>query len=574
MLLLLLGTFASSPTVVGENLHSAKYHLGKPVQIGLDQGTAPDLYYPIFDSINTTDPTGASGNEFQVRARNNSLGEGAIVQLVPYSNVTFTYAVVLSNTSVFDENQVSFRLFADLPRVNSTNFNNTASTDGLSLTDSAATIPLSYTGNFDTSKDDASLLNYTQPADGSVIRNATKYYFQTTSVLNMSVSQVPFYVADTTTAGLRETDSNQPYNLLTVSQYFDSQSQDEFYIQNELVNITGNLYFANTTGDHLGLKYQIDGGKDRFKNFTLSFTNTAPFNGTANMTLRDTSFPIDTTITWSSVYYYDNDTMINQSRVINNIESKSVDVGDGTPSITVKVDPNNPNARVIGNKIYSYNFSITYYVTANVAKGNISTIQTISGDDNTVNSFNKINSTFDSIKVNQTVDYTTYPSATANGGKFNTTIFAETNKGLSVNKTYYVIVDRVKPSGSFTINGGNSIKTHNGEVNFNFNYTDDNAGVLMAIIDFGDGVSQDVSGMNNITHHYLKYDDQSYSLNFTIIDYAGNAYASSGFITLSQAQLSVTSARSLGVIIFWIVLIGLVTSPVWGPKVSEKILNR
>jgi len=557
MLILLVSSFTSPPVVGGDGLYSSHLHLNPNTNIGINQVNVNDSYYPIFMGI--TSPSSSQ----VIRERNNTLGEGGIVQVQELANVTFRYAIALQNTSSFVDT-VDLRLFADLPIVNSANFNNTASNTELSLSDSSKTVPLTYTGTNTTG-----FINYTRPNDGQVLSNATLYYYETT-VVNMSVSYLPFYVKDISVGGLGEHDNGGAYNLLTTGAYFNTKSQDDFYIQNEKVNVTGNLFFADQATQALGFQYQVNGGTVKNQNFTLSYTGV---NGTANITLN--SYDPGTIISWTGVFYTSNDTLVNMSRIISNVDVKTVDVGDGTPHLSIKVLTNDATGYVDNHTVYSTNFSITFQVQATVPKGAIDNLYLLaSATDTTPKVFDKVNGSFSIGTTNQTVDYSTFTSST-DGGQFNTTIATTTNKGLSLNETYTIVIDKVNPTiSSFAVDGGQSVKTSDGSVSFNFNFADDNSGVKMAILSFGDGQSMDVNGLTTVSHRYLDFKSNTYEISLTVIDKAGNTVVQTGTLNLSATPLSRDRAPSFAVLIFFVVLILLLTSIWWGPKVVDKYNER
>ena len=188
-----------------------------------------------------------------LRERNETIGEGGIYEVQEDSTVKFSYVVALQNITEFDSSDYDFKLFADLPVINDNTsifYNGNVSTE-LSLTNTSLTLDLDYTNTNSTS------LNYTHPISGSILPNATLYFFETNE-LNVSVSHLPFYVADINEGStLSEILDDKPLNLLTTQQYYTTESQDDFYVQTELVNLTGSL-FSFKAGDALGINYNIN----------------------------------------------------------------------------------------------------------------------------------------------------------------------------------------------------------------------------------------------------------------------------------------------------------------------------
>jgi len=505
-----------------------------------------DNYSPILESVLYQNDSTLE----ILRERNETIGEGGIYEVQEDSTVKFSYVVALQNITEFDSSNYDFKLFADLPVINDNTsifYNGNVSTE-LSLTNTSLTLDLDYTNTNSTS------LNYTHPISGSILPNATLYFFETTE-LNVSVSHLPFYVADINEGStLSEILDDKPLNLLTTQQYYTTESQDDFYVQTELVNLTGSL-FSFKAGDALGINYNINEGSSENENFTLIVDGA---NSTGLITLLD--YEPGTTINWESVFYT-TDTLVNLTRTISGLDKKSVEVGDGSPSIDIDINPNHTNSYISGNSIYSSNDTITFTVTANVPKGNITSVTIDAQDSNTINTnFSPVNGSLQDIDLIQNVVFD-------NQGQFNVTIEAITDKEFNVNSTFIVYVDQTAPSIQ-KLKAPDEINSNDGLVNFNFTFSDENSGVFLAILDLGNGQSIEVTNQNSIEYRYKTSGVYQYEL--IITDFAGNQVSQTGVLTLTfNSGLEDDSASSFGVFIFFIVFIALITSWVWGPKLSE-----
>ena len=505
-----------------------------------------DNYSPILESVLYQNDSALE----ILRERNETIGEGGIYEVQEDSTVKFSYVVALQNITEFDSSDYDFKLFADLPIINDNTsifYNGNVSTE-LSLTNTSLTLDLDYTNTNSTS------LNYTHPISGSILPNATLYFFETNE-LNVSVSHLPFYVADINEGStLSEILDDKPLNLLTTQQYYTTESQDDFYVQTELVNITGTL-FSFKAGDALGINYNINEGSSENENFTLIVDGA---NSTGLITLLD--YEPGTTINWESVFYT-KDTLVNLTRTISGLDKKSVEVGDGSPSIDIDINPNHDNSYISGNSIYSFNDTITFTVTANVPKGNITSVTIDAQDSNTINTnFSPVNGSLQDIDLIQNVVFD-------DQGQFNVTIEAITDKEFNVNSTFIVYVDQTAPSIQ-KLEAPTTLTSNDGMVNFNFTFSDENSGVFLAILDLGNGQSIEVTNQNSVEHRYTTSGLYQYKL--TIIDFAGNQVSQTGVLTLTlNSGLHDNSASSFGVFIFFIAFIALITSWVWGPKLSE-----
>ena len=505
-----------------------------------------DNYSPILESVLYQNDSTLE----ILRERNETIGEGGIYEVQEDSTVKFSYVVALQNITEFDSSNYDFKLFADLPVINDNTsifYNGNVSTE-LSLTNTSLTLDLDYTNTNSTS------LNYTHPISGSILPNATLYFFETNE-LNVSVSHLPFYVADINEGStLSEILDDKPLNLLTTQQYYTTESQDDFYVQTELVNLTGSL-FSFKAGDALGINYNINEGSSENENFTLIVDGA---NSTGLITLLD--YEPGTTINWESVFYT-TDTLVNLTRTISGLDKKSVEVGDGSPSIDIDINPNHDNSYISGNSIYSFNDTITFTVTANVPKGNITSVTIDAQDSNTINTnFSPVNGSLQDIDLIQNVVFD-------NQGQFNVTIEAITDKEFNVNSTFIVYVDQTAPSIQ-KLEVPDEINSNDGLVNFNFTFSDENSGVFLAILDLGNGQSIEVTNQNSIEYRYKTSGVYQYEL--IITDFAGNQVSQTGVLTLTfNSGLEDDSASSFGVFIFFIVFIALITSWVWGPKLSE-----
>ncbi|MGB1995938.1 MAG: PKD domain-containing protein, partial [Candidatus Kariarchaeum pelagius] len=150
---------------------------------------------------------------------------------------------------------------------------------------------------------------------------------------------------------------------------------------------------------------------------------------------------------------------------------------------------------------------------------------------------------------------------------FNVTIEAITDKEFNVNSTFIVYVDQTAPSIQ-KLEAPNEINSNDGLVNFNFTFSDENSGVFLAILDLGNGQSIEVTNQNSIEYRYKTSGVYQYEL--IITDFAGNQVSQTGVLALTfNSGLEDDSASSFGVFIFFMALIALITSWVWGPKLSE-----
>ncbi|MHA2503204.1 MAG: hypothetical protein ACXAE3_10055, partial [Candidatus Kariarchaeaceae archaeon] len=300
-------------------------------------------------------------------------------------------------------------------------------------------------------------------------------------------------------------------------------------------------------------------------NFTLVFDGN---NATANVTFGP--YEPGSIFEWSSILYAGNDTLINQSRIIDRIDHKLVEIGDGSPTLSIEIDANDADSLIRGTTIYTRNASVTFIVLTTVPKGNITGLSLLKVDNDTSPlSFTPINGSLQDIELNTTV---TYPSE----GIYNATVLAETDKGLSYNLTYTIYVDQTLPTvASLSTVGGGSLVTTDGRVTFNFEFADGLSGVKVAILDTGDGQSVDVTNMDEYTHRYMDYESNTYRYQLTVIDFAGNVFVTDTIsVSLSVDTSQATRAPSTGVIFFFIALIALFTSPIWGPRIVEALQDR
>ena len=113
-----------------------------------------------------------------------------------------------------------------------------------------------------------------------------------------------------------------------------------------------------------------------------------------------------------------------------------------------------------------------------------------------------------------------------------------------------------------------TLTSNDGMVNFNFTFSDENSGVFLAILDLGNGQSIEVTNQNSVEYRYKT--DGVYDYELIITDFAGNQVSQTGVLTLTfNSGLQDNSASSFGVFIFFMAFIALITSWVWGPKLSE-----
>lgn len=459
-------------------------------------------------------------NSLQIRERNETLGLGAIYRANLNENVTITYRVVNGlNTS-------DVRFFADVP-------------GNYSLTNITETLQFTY--------DETVYENITLPYSGVELINASIAIY--TLEFNMSTSIIPFYAyADTNT----EDFENSPMNLLTTQQYWSVAAEESFYIQDEeiIINLVANDTNSNDT---YGIKYQIDNGDYEY----LNFTETTEVGNNETGTINLGTFEPGSTIRYESIAYvndtkfaYVNGTYLSEIREIARIDYQIVEIGDGTPEINVELFSDHEDSLRVDNVFYSQNKTIFFNFSATVPKGNISSlIFSIDKDNHTIEL--TVNASISGETMNYTADFIT--------GKTNITLIAITNKGLFANETFTIVIDQTKPILSLDLSSSlsSTIITTNGEVEFVFTFDDLNAGIKLAVIDFGDGISFEVTSLESIEHTYVGFiGTHFFEVVLTVIDWAGNEdFDTYDLVITFDDGITETSSSDFGLLLFFIAII-------------------
>ncbi|MDH5402941.1 MAG: hypothetical protein OEY49_10660, partial [Candidatus Heimdallarchaeota archaeon] len=498
----------------------------------------------------------------ETRERNFTKGDGGIYTVNAFENVTINYAIVLRNGTSYDTT-TKVKLYADLPIVNGSVFNNTHSSNTeLSLT----------TGNQKFLERSLSTTYYSQydfqvPYMPDVILpNATLVTF--TFVLNMSVDYVPFYAVSS--QGASEIQSNsRPYNLLTTANYWTTDMLDDLYFGDEILNATMSYYNSNPD-DEFGIY---------FKKTTEYSTALRNFNQTSTgvddigreYTLE--SFPSGANVELYS-YAVVNDTSINITRTINRIDYQIIIIEDGIPQLELEVESTNSTRIFSDYKIYSANASFVFNFTAYVAKGSFSSIELNPGDGTSL-----IDLTIpidNNISLAHTYTY-------ADEGEFNATITITTNRGESVNQTYVLVYDESNPTGSYVISNFDEqygdrkvVSNDNGMVLFEFEMNDSVAGVRYAFLDLGNNITENVLGQTNFTYNYRLGSEtvKEFNTTLTLIDWVGNEVS---FLQLLRVSITPLASITAPFGMFPVIIIGAVAFfmlPWYGPKISDFIMSK
>ncbi len=488
-----------------------------------------DISRPIFVNITST-----TANVQTVRERNETLGLGAQVKAEINKNVTITYKVMngLNQTDYL-------RFFADVP-------------GNYSLTNVTETLAFEF--------DSVIYQDITWPYTGHTYINASVSYY--TLEFNVSNPLIPFYAA----IGSNSEDSlNSPHNFITTDQYWSAISEDDFYIQDDPVLINLNGYFLNTS-EVFGIKYREATETEYiYLNFTnLVFTGV---NATAQIDLG--AYEPGTTLYFESIMFIGD-------RSFERLDYQTIEIGDGTPTFSIDILSNTNNSKLIGNSFYSTNGTVVFEFSATVLKGNISLfvfeVEGVAADPFTPSNVN----------VSTQGEAMTYVVDFANNTKTNVTVIAETNKDLKTNETFTIYIDNVLPTltldkiaGADEYLGGYQLTTENGIITFSFEFADDNAGVYMAVLDLGDGVSVEVTSLSNYTHTYTNLNSTNeFIVKLTIIDFAGNFDSTKTFLTViydDTLEVTSTPSNSLYLIIALTVIAVIYFLPIVINFVREKI---
>lgn len=463
-----------------------------PHSIGLEQLTG-NISRPILKSVTFTyNSTLTDVNAVTLRERNDSLGFGGIYQNFAYANFTIKYDVI-NGTSA---SKILFH--TDVPSLNSS----------LSFTNKTAS-KMNYEGT-------NNVTNFYIPYLDEYMNVSVSTYSIT---FNASASYITFFAE---VDELSETADNAPMNLLSAGESFSTASRDEFYIQNEDVKIDINgINF--TAGDVFGINYRIYSDAAYLsKNFTMTISGT-DFNSTINIG----DFTPGITVEWISVAFVF-DTVRNASYKLISIDSNSVDVGDGTPTLLFSIIKQDVNSSDILNvrdtSVYTQAKQVTLNLTSSVIKGNITRMDIhINSTQINDTSFTYINgSNYAYYQFNATID-----------GIWNITTFAYTDKSLEINSSLLLIIDNVKPTAALTSPANLiTIKTVDKHIKFAFNFADDLARVETAVLDLGNDRSYEVTNMSEFAFTYLEYG--TYVIKLVVTDFAGNVAYSVITITIAQ----------------------------------------
>ncbi|RMG20789.1 MAG: hypothetical protein D6732_27910 [Methanobacteriota archaeon] len=449
-----------------------------------------NLSRPILESVSFSN---GSAVNF-LRERNDSLGLGAIIEGNLYENYTITYLVVNGTQSTKP------LLHTNAPGMNSSlDFNNKA-------------VPQM---DYVTSENRTEFVLPYDPENPLANVTVARYKI----VMNVTADYIIFYAE---VSGISE-DRDQIRNLISVDLSVETKSKDEFYIQNENVTILldGTGYNSNAT---FGVQWR-EATKSVYKtvNFTSVVVNQTSGEYSANVSLG--RFEPGTTIIWRTIVYnFDN--IRNTTILINLIDTQSVEIGDGTPKLSLDFEI--PHEFPIFNQtVYTNEPNMFINASATVPKGNITHLEVEILDlttNQTTNFINLANTT----TVNTTLEM---------NKDFNVSISAFTDKNLNDTIIYTVITDNVKPSiNSFAKDTEDlNVIRFNRTVTFFFNFTDDHAGVELATLDLGNGVAVDVTGLSEFTYVYPDFDD--YEVKLIIWDKAGNMESSSILFTLAEPDL-------------------------------------
>ena len=503
-------------------------HTDSNVSVGTikpQQDVFTDLSRPIL--VNVTDKAAESTLINPLKDRNDTLGNGAIYASQVNHTMRVEYAVVNSNSGY------DLRLYADAPYTNQT---------GAFTLDRAGNVNESISMIFLYTVQE----NITLPYNGKEIVNATVGYYYT--YLNITSDYLRFYAAMIN--GYSETDSNSPYNMFTTDLYWTTTSQDEFYIQDDpvLINLVANQTDINY--NVFGVNYQIMNDTVP-KPVDLNFTTGVSTNFETQLDLG--AFPINNTIMWRS-YVYVNDTARNMERKIDGVEIKFVNINDGTPALQTFL-ASDTTFSVLQNvsgieTLYTQNNVVNFSISATVPKGEISKFNLELGAN--------LTTVLTTGNVSTQGDFYNFTHTFGAEGKYNVSIEAVTNKNLTITERYLVVYDNTPPTADFASQfTDQEITAFDPTVTLAFSYSDENAGVFVASVDFGNGYSQAVTDKTNVTYSYLGVNQTTtYQVALTVMDHAGNSYIAYTTVTIHPAKLHTLAPPPTETIIFWVLLVG------------------
>jgi hypothetical protein len=482
-----------------------------------------------------------------IRERNDTLGNGAIYRADVNTNITITYFVINGN------NETNLRLYADVPPSNLS----------LSTVDVFENQSLSF--KFLKTEYEA---NYTAPYTEIFYENATLSHYSVE--LNVTTNYINFFAAIPGVAS--EIDNDYSYNFISTLQTWQTESEDEFYIQVERANITISAENV-TTEDVYGIKYRKTSSLDWID---VNFTKPV-LSGNYSEIIDLGEFDIDTTLEWIS-YAYLNNSVQNETIRYEGFEHKFVEYGDGSPSLSVDATSLHPDHVYFNNTIYSQSSTVNLTYSATVIKGNISEFRYITYD-----------LTEAPIKTLSNITITPTVNASLHGelmfrndssfseGKYEIVLIAYTNKGLQLNETIRVFIDQTNPlsildSESYNEDELWEIYANDGRVTFSFNFSDENSGVRYAYLDFSDGTVVEVTEWSEYTHTFLEF-DRTYTITLTIIDWAGNSKSTNMILNLYPKDIGGGSAPLAEWYLILVVILLLLTSPLYGSKLADFLRN-
>lgn len=498
MLILSFGSVLISGQVYGTD--DSNYELLKAESLSAEPErqflqTTENLSRPILEKV--TFKNGTSVNV--LRERNDSLGLGAIIEGHVYENYTLTYLVVNGTSSTKP------LLHTNAPGMNSTlDFNNKTAPE------------MSYV-------DSENRTEFILPYDiENPLANVTVARYEIT--MNITADYIIFYAE---VLGISE-DRDQIRNLISVDLNPATVSLDDFYIQNENVTIV-----LNGSGYNTNATFGIQWRKTTTSVFTtINFTgvvvNQSAGTFTANISLGD--FEPGTTIVWRTVFYnFDN--ARNFTVFVSHVDFLSVEIGDGTPDLTFNLDIPH-EFPIVNNTIYSNDPQLFINASATVPKGNITQLS-VTIKDLTTNVTTPFVAKANSTIVNTTLEM---------NKDFNISITAFTDKDLNETVIYTIVTDNVAPSiNSFEKDTEDlNIFRFNKTVTFSFGFNDDHAGIMLATLDLGNGISVEVTDLTYFTYTYAEFDD--YEVKLIVWDKAGNMETSSILFTLAEPDFPTTSA--------------------------------
>lgn len=544
MSLLIVPTFSSN--VNSSSVNTINQLNNERIQsISLDQG---DLIKsrPILEEVynSTTTPVLLP----TTRDRNDSQGHGAIHETILYQNITVQYRVVNG------DEDTTVKLYLDAPAMN--------------ITEQGANYSLKFSGNENESivmkyiSSSAELENITLPYDkglGELVHvNISTYEAE----FNMTSNFVKYFAAVDELN--HETLLNAPFNFVTTQQYWTTKSIDEFYIQTEFPEI--NIVANNTTVDDVfGISYRTSPtGQFTRVNFTTPVT--AP-DFEDNITLP--TFNLGVVVEWFSYVYMDD--VINGTptlTLVDKLEYKRVKMEDGTPSLHTEIGSSHPERLIDDNTLYSQTNDVDFAISATVVKGQIKTFNLTLGTNITIVNLDL------NANISKEGDFFnfTHPFEV---GTHDVLISAFTDKDIEINATYTVVIDKTIPTISqFQEEFEQTvIYSTSRKVTFKFNFSDDLSGVREAFIDWGDGVTEEVTNVNEATHTYRQFRELGYRISLEVRDYAGNHIVSEVIqVRILAEPIGDTSSP---ITEFWILLFVVIVAIV-GYRYREKIgfLNR